>query len=100
MLSHSYPMQASTVYRSSLCVAGAIAFRVPDIVGLLSRIGNDNAKGEYYLTDAVALRNIRNRAGMAVVGMRGGQLAGIGQLEQLNQGGAVVDGGIHATKGK
>jgi bifunctional UDP-N-acetylglucosamine pyrophosphorylase / glucosamine-1-phosphate N-acetyltransferase len=38
-----------------LCVAGAMAFRVSDIAGLLSRIGNDNAKGEYYLTDAVAL---------------------------------------------
>ena len=39
----------------ALCAAGAIAFRVPDIVGLLSRIGNANAKGEYYLTDAVAI---------------------------------------------
>jgi bifunctional UDP-N-acetylglucosamine pyrophosphorylase/glucosamine-1-phosphate N-acetyltransferase len=38
-----------------LCAAGALAFRVPDLVGLLSRIGNDNAKGEYYLTDAIAL---------------------------------------------
>jgi bifunctional UDP-N-acetylglucosamine pyrophosphorylase/glucosamine-1-phosphate N-acetyltransferase len=38
-----------------LCAAGAIAFRVPNIVGLLSRIGNANAKNEYYLTDAIAL---------------------------------------------
>src|SRR5262249_50106563 len=38
-----------------LCVAGAMAFRVPDLLGLLSSVGNDNAKGEYYLTDAVAL---------------------------------------------
>jgi bifunctional UDP-N-acetylglucosamine pyrophosphorylase/glucosamine-1-phosphate N-acetyltransferase len=38
-----------------LCAAGALAFRVPDLVGLLSRIGNNNAKGEYYLTDAIAL---------------------------------------------
>ena len=45
-----------------LCNAGAMAFRVPDLVGLLSRIGNANAKGEYYLTDAVALAAAR-RAG-------------------------------------
>jgi bifunctional UDP-N-acetylglucosamine pyrophosphorylase/glucosamine-1-phosphate N-acetyltransferase len=38
-----------------LCNAGAMAFRLPNLVGLLSRIGSDNAKGEYYLTDAVAL---------------------------------------------
>jgi bifunctional UDP-N-acetylglucosamine pyrophosphorylase/glucosamine-1-phosphate N-acetyltransferase len=41
--------------RLRLCNAGAMAFRVPDLVDLLSRIGNANAKGEYYLTDAPAL---------------------------------------------
>jgi bifunctional UDP-N-acetylglucosamine pyrophosphorylase/glucosamine-1-phosphate N-acetyltransferase len=41
--------------RIGLCAAGAIAFRVSDLAGLLSRIGNANAKGEYYLTDAVAI---------------------------------------------
>jgi bifunctional UDP-N-acetylglucosamine pyrophosphorylase/glucosamine-1-phosphate N-acetyltransferase len=37
------------------CNAGAMAFRVPSLVDLLGRIGNANAKGEYYLTDAPAL---------------------------------------------
>ena len=41
--------------RIRLCNAGAMAFRIPDLAGLLSRIGNANAKGEYYLTDAIAL---------------------------------------------
>jgi bifunctional UDP-N-acetylglucosamine pyrophosphorylase/glucosamine-1-phosphate N-acetyltransferase len=41
--------------RIGLCNAGAMAFRVADLAGLLSRIGNKNAKGEYYLTDAVAI---------------------------------------------
>ena len=41
--------------RIGLCNAGAMAFRVSDLAGLLSRIGNGNAKGEYYLTDAVAM---------------------------------------------
>ena len=38
-----------------LCAAGAMAFRVPAIARLLSRIGNANASGEYYLTDAIAI---------------------------------------------
>jgi bifunctional UDP-N-acetylglucosamine pyrophosphorylase/glucosamine-1-phosphate N-acetyltransferase len=41
--------------RIGLCNAGAMAFRVPDLAGLLGRIGNRNAKNEYYLTDVVAL---------------------------------------------
>src|SRR3979409_233439 len=36
--------------RIGLCNAGAMAFRVADLAGLLSRIGTSNAKGEYYLT--------------------------------------------------
>jgi bifunctional UDP-N-acetylglucosamine pyrophosphorylase/glucosamine-1-phosphate N-acetyltransferase len=41
--------------RITLCNAGAMALRVPDLAGLLGRIGNANAKSEYYLTDALAL---------------------------------------------
>lgn len=38
-----------------LCNSGVIAFRVPKLSSLLGRIGTANAKGEYYLTDAVEL---------------------------------------------
>jgi bifunctional UDP-N-acetylglucosamine pyrophosphorylase/glucosamine-1-phosphate N-acetyltransferase len=41
--------------RIALCNAGAMAFRLPDLAGLLARIGNANAKSEFYLTDALAL---------------------------------------------
>jgi bifunctional UDP-N-acetylglucosamine pyrophosphorylase/glucosamine-1-phosphate N-acetyltransferase len=41
--------------RVGLCNAGAMGFRVPDLAGLLASIGNSNAKGEYYLTDAIAI---------------------------------------------
>jgi len=41
--------------RLRLCNAGAIAFRVGDLASLLRRITNANAKGEYYLTDAVEI---------------------------------------------
>jgi bifunctional UDP-N-acetylglucosamine pyrophosphorylase/glucosamine-1-phosphate N-acetyltransferase len=37
--------------RIGLCIGGGMAFRVPDLAGLLARIGNDNAQREYYLTD-------------------------------------------------
>ncbi len=39
----------------SLCNSGVMAFRVPDLAGVMGRIGNTNAKGEYYLTDAVEI---------------------------------------------
>ncbi len=38
-----------------LCNSGVMGFAVPDFVNLLDRIGNDNAKGEFYLTDAVEI---------------------------------------------
>ena len=48
---------ASTAERAlTLCNSGILAFRSGQtLAALLARIGNDNAKGEYYLTDAVAL---------------------------------------------
>jgi bifunctional UDP-N-acetylglucosamine pyrophosphorylase / glucosamine-1-phosphate N-acetyltransferase len=40
----------------TLCNSGIMAFRSRTTLGaLLAKIGNDNAKGEFYLTDAVAL---------------------------------------------
>ena len=40
----------------TLCNSGIVAFRSGKTLGdLLRRIGNDNAKGEFYLTDALAL---------------------------------------------
>jgi bifunctional UDP-N-acetylglucosamine pyrophosphorylase / glucosamine-1-phosphate N-acetyltransferase len=52
--------------RLRLCNAGAMAFRVPDLVGLLSRIGNANAKGEYYLTDAPAIASAEGLIAMPI----------------------------------
>src|SRR5262249_12483947 len=43
---------ASADERSArLCNAGAMAFRVPSLTGLIGRVRNDNASREYYLTD-------------------------------------------------
>ena len=45
----------------TLCNSGVFAFRGEIVLGLLDRIGNDNAKGEYYLTDAVELARADGR---------------------------------------
>jgi len=39
------------------CHAGMVCARAPALFDLLRRVDNDNAKGEYYLTDIVALAN-------------------------------------------
>lgn len=46
---------SSEELKIGLCNSGVMAFRVPDLCGLLSRIGNANAKGEFYLTDVIGL---------------------------------------------
>jgi bifunctional UDP-N-acetylglucosamine pyrophosphorylase/glucosamine-1-phosphate N-acetyltransferase len=39
----------------SFCNSGVLAFRCPDLLSILNRIGSANAKGEFYVTDAVAI---------------------------------------------
>lgn len=39
----------------NLCNSGVIAFRSAGLLDLLDRIGHDNAKNEYYLTDIIAV---------------------------------------------
>ncbi|MFA5958427.1 bifunctional UDP-N-acetylglucosamine diphosphorylase/glucosamine-1-phosphate N-acetyltransferase GlmU [Hyphomicrobium sp.] len=71
-----------------LCNSGVMAFRVPDLSGLLSRIGCANAKNEYYLTDVVAIgRELGIRA--AVVVCDEDDVLGINTREQLAQAEAV-----------
>ncbi len=49
-------LDASPAERSiGLCNGGLMAFAGPTALAILERIGNDNRKGEYYLTDAVAV---------------------------------------------
>ncbi len=47
----------------TLCNSGVMGFRSETFLGLLTRIGCDNANGEYYLTDAV---EIAGRDGLRV----------------------------------
>jgi bifunctional UDP-N-acetylglucosamine pyrophosphorylase/glucosamine-1-phosphate N-acetyltransferase len=71
-----------------LCNSGVMAFRVPDLAALLARIGCDNAKGEFYLTDAVAVgREAGVRA--TVVVCDEDDVVGVNSREQLAQAEAI-----------
>ncbi|MEF2553169.1 bifunctional UDP-N-acetylglucosamine diphosphorylase/glucosamine-1-phosphate N-acetyltransferase GlmU [Aurantimonas sp. A2-1-M11] len=52
--------------RVGFCNAGVMAFRGDDALAMLDRIGNDNAKGEYYLTDLVAVARAAGRSVRAI----------------------------------
>ncbi|CAA2139860.1 bifunctional UDP-N-acetylglucosamine diphosphorylase/glucosamine-1-phosphate N-acetyltransferase GlmU [Hyphomicrobium sp. ghe19] len=70
-----------------LCNSGVMAFRVPRLSELLSRIGSANAKGEYYLTDAI---EIARQQGLkaTVVECDESDVLGVNTREQL----AVAEG--------
>ncbi|PWE17090.1 bifunctional UDP-N-acetylglucosamine diphosphorylase/glucosamine-1-phosphate N-acetyltransferase GlmU [Marinicauda salina] len=53
-----------------LCNSGVLACSASLLFDLLSEVGNDNAKGEYYLTDIVALARGR---GLSCVAVRGAE---------------------------
>ena len=68
--------------RVDLCNSGVLVFRVANLAGLLKRIGNANAKGEYYLTDAVELAR-RDGLTAAAVECDADEVLGVNAREQL-----------------
>jgi bifunctional UDP-N-acetylglucosamine pyrophosphorylase / glucosamine-1-phosphate N-acetyltransferase len=65
-----------------LCNSGVMAFRVPNLARLLGRVGNANAKAEFYLTDAVEIgRSDGLRA--AVVECPEDEVLGVNARDQL-----------------
>lgn len=66
----------------TLCNAGVMAFDGKTVLKILDRIGNGNSKGEYYLTDAVAIvRELGLRA--AVIETDEDEVRGINTKAQL-----------------
>ena len=65
-----------------LCNGGLMAFAGPTALEILERIGNDNRKGEYYLTDAVAIARAMGHKAM-VVETEEDDVSGINTNEQL-----------------
>ena len=68
--------------RISLCNAGLMALRGDVALALLDSIGNANAKGEYYLTDAVAAA-VARRERAVVVAAPEDEVAGVNDRAQL-----------------
>jgi bifunctional UDP-N-acetylglucosamine pyrophosphorylase/glucosamine-1-phosphate N-acetyltransferase len=50
----------------TLCNSGLMAVRSTDLFALLDRLGNDNAAGEYYLTDIVELAAAAGRSSAVI----------------------------------
>ncbi|WP_370675507.1 bifunctional UDP-N-acetylglucosamine diphosphorylase/glucosamine-1-phosphate N-acetyltransferase GlmU [Pleomorphomonas sp. PLEO] len=66
-----------------LCNSGIMAFRPGLLPELLDAIGNANSKGEYYLTDAVAVGTARGLRAEAVIGHDESEFVGINDRAQL-----------------
>ena len=64
-----------------LCNAGVMAFR-GSLLPMLRKIGNTNAKGEYYLTDLVELAN-RAKKTVAVLEADADEVAGVNDRGEL-----------------
>ncbi|MDT0574813.1 bifunctional UDP-N-acetylglucosamine diphosphorylase/glucosamine-1-phosphate N-acetyltransferase GlmU [Croceicoccus sp. F390] len=67
----------------TLCNSGVLAARATDLFALLDRIGNDNAQGEYYLTDIVNLATSDGRACAVVETADAAEVAGINDRAEL-----------------
>jgi bifunctional UDP-N-acetylglucosamine pyrophosphorylase / glucosamine-1-phosphate N-acetyltransferase len=66
----------------TLCNSGLMAVRGADLFGLLARVGNDNAAGEYYLPDIVMLAAADGRPSV-VVETDAAEVAGINSRAEL-----------------
>ncbi len=71
-----------------LCNGGIMAFRAGLLPELLDAVGNDNAKGEYYMTDAVAIARARGLSA-AVLTVGEDEVMGINDRVQLAEAEAV-----------
>jgi bifunctional UDP-N-acetylglucosamine pyrophosphorylase/glucosamine-1-phosphate N-acetyltransferase len=73
----------------SLCNSGIMAFQGSLVLGLLSRIGNANKAGEYYLTDAVEVSHARgHRVAFELIGED--EVRGVNTRAQLAEAEALL----------
>jgi bifunctional UDP-N-acetylglucosamine pyrophosphorylase/glucosamine-1-phosphate N-acetyltransferase len=83
---------ASPAERSvDLCNAGVLCAAAEEMRTWLAAVRNDNAKGEYYLTDVVALARADGRA-VTAVEAPADELAGINSRSELARAEAVLQG--------
>lgn len=79
----------------NLCNSGVMAFDGRHLFGLLDRIGTDNSKGEYYLTDMVALARADGHSAAVVEGEED-ELLGVNSRADLAMAEAVVQDALRA----
>lgn len=73
----------------AFCNAGLMALSGREALALLERIGNANAKGEYYLTDAVELSRAAGRPAVAIAA-DAEEVAGVNSRVQLAEAEAIL----------
>lgn len=81
MVEHKDATDAERACR--MCNSGLMAVRSDELFGLLARVGNDNAQGEYYLTDIVNVANADGRTCAVVVTLDADEVAGINARAEL-----------------
>jgi bifunctional UDP-N-acetylglucosamine pyrophosphorylase/glucosamine-1-phosphate N-acetyltransferase len=91
MVEHKDATDAERAVR--LCNSGLMAARAADLFGLLARVGNDNAAGEYYLVDIVNIANADGRMS-AVVTTDPFEVAGVNSRAEL----AALEGAWQARR--
>ncbi|MDR6511762.1 bifunctional UDP-N-acetylglucosamine pyrophosphorylase/glucosamine-1-phosphate N-acetyltransferase [Novosphingobium capsulatum] len=69
----------------TLCNSGLMAVKGGDLFALLAQVGNDNAQGEYYLTDIVNVANAAGKTCAVVVTDDPDEVAGINSRAELAQ---------------
>ncbi|MGE5260227.1 MAG: bifunctional UDP-N-acetylglucosamine diphosphorylase/glucosamine-1-phosphate N-acetyltransferase GlmU [Actinomycetota bacterium] len=80
----------------TLCNSGIMGFRsAKTLLGLLARIGKNNAKGEFYLTDAVALASGDKLEARIVLGS-GSEVLGVNSRAELAEAEAALQQRLRA----
>ncbi|WP_324698817.1 bifunctional UDP-N-acetylglucosamine diphosphorylase/glucosamine-1-phosphate N-acetyltransferase GlmU [Novosphingobium sp. RL4] len=66
-----------------LCNSGLMAVKSADLFGLLARVGNENAQGEYYLVDIVNVATLDGQSCAVIVTPDPGEVGGINSRGEL-----------------
>jgi bifunctional UDP-N-acetylglucosamine pyrophosphorylase/glucosamine-1-phosphate N-acetyltransferase len=82
----------ATPEEKALCEinSGIYAFSAPEVFEALRGVGRNNAQGEYYLTDVVALARASQQTVCAVLAEDADEIMGINDRRQLAAAGAIL----------
>src|SRR5205085_3164255 len=90
-------LDASAAERNiDLCNGGLMAFAGVTALAILDRIGNDNRKGEFYLTDAIAIARAMGRKAV-VIETEEDEVRGVNTKAQLAETEAILQQRLRRT---